>query len=104
MLGRLVIIGMCAVIFSGLVMSCKPEVKKEQPVTKIPVVKDEMDKNFQDLAEKFVAELLELNPEWATNLGEHKYDGKLNDYSIEGINKGRVFNQKYLAELEKNLS
>lgn len=94
-------IGVCAVTFSGLVMSCAPKAQKGEPKKKISVVKDEMDKNFQELVNKFIDELLEMNPEWATRLGEHKYDGKLNDYSIEGIEKARALNKRYLAELEK---
>ena len=33
------------------------------------------DKKFEALANKYIAELMEMNPEWATRLGEHKYDG-----------------------------
>jgi len=62
---------------------------------------DAEDKRFEALATKFIAELLEMNPEWATNLGEHKYDNRLNDYSLAGVKKSRDFAAAYLAELQK---
>jgi uncharacterized protein (DUF885 family) len=58
-------------------------------------------KRFEALATKFIAELMEMNPEWATNLGEHKYDNRLSDYSLAGVKKSRDFAAAYLAELSK---
>ncbi|MCA1638729.1 MAG: DUF885 domain-containing protein [Acidobacteria bacterium] len=63
--------------------------------------KDTADKQFEALANKYIAELLEMNPEWATNLGEHRYDNRLNDYSLAGIKKARDFNESYLTQLKK---
>ncbi|MGI8787369.1 MAG: DUF885 domain-containing protein [Pyrinomonadaceae bacterium] len=65
--------------------------------------KDTADKQFETLANKYIAELLKMNPEWATNLGEHKYDNQLSDYSLAGVKKSRAFNQSYLNELKKIL-
>ncbi len=62
---------------------------------------DAADKRFEALATKFIAELMEMNPEWATNLGEHKYDNRLSDYSLAGVKKSRDFAAAYLAELQK---
>lgn len=59
------------------------------------------DAEFETLAKKYIAQLLEMNPEWATGLGEHKYDSHLNDYSLGGIQINRAFNEAYLAELRK---
>ncbi len=63
--------------------------------------KDTADGVFEKLANDYVAELMERNPEWATSLGEHKYDARLNDYSMEGVKKNRDFTQKYLDALNK---
>ncbi len=65
------------------------------------VTKETADKQFETLANRYVAELMERNPEWATQLGEHKYDNRLNDYSLEGVKKDRAFSQKYLDDLNK---
>lgn len=59
------------------------------------------DAKFEALANKYIAELLEMNPEWATSLGEHKYDDQLNDYSLDAVKKEREFTAKYLTELGK---
>ncbi len=65
------------------------------------VTKQTADKQFEALATKYIAELLKMNPEWATALGEHKYDNQLSDYSLTGVKKSRDFNESYLAELKK---
>ena len=83
----------------GLITAC--EIPKETAEVGDKNITSEVDKQFEELAKTFIAELMEMNPEWATVLGDHKYDGKLNDYSLEGINKDREFNKKYLAELKK---
>ena len=62
--------------------------------------KETADRQFEALAKKFIAELLELNPEWATNLGEHAYDNRLGDYSLTGVRKTRDFNENYLKRLK----
>ncbi|MDQ2745829.1 MAG: DUF885 family protein, partial [Acidobacteriota bacterium] len=63
--------------------------------------KDLPDAQFEYLAKQYVAELMERNPESATQLGEHKYDARLNDYSLDGVKKNRLFTQKYLDALSK---
>jgi uncharacterized protein (DUF885 family) len=57
------------------------------------------DKRFEELANKFLAEYLELNPETATQLGEHRYDARLTDYSLAGVARQRAFNELYLKAL-----
>lgn len=64
-------------------------------------MQNKSDHDFEKLANKFIAEYLEMNPEAATQLGNHAYDNRLNDYSMEGVNKSRAFAEKYLGELKK---
>jgi uncharacterized protein (DUF885 family) len=59
------------------------------------------DKQFEKLANGFIAELLEMNPEWATNLGEHRYDNRLSDYTLAGVTKRRAFFKNYSARLAR---
>ncbi len=59
------------------------------------------DRKFETLANKYITELMQKNPEWATRLGEHKYDNRLNDYSLRGVQANRAFSDKYLKELGK---
>ncbi len=59
------------------------------------------DTEFESLANEYISELLKNNPEWATSLGEHKYDSRLDDYSLEGIKSEREFSLNYLNRLNK---
>ncbi len=64
------------------------------------LAKETADQKFEALANKYIAELLKMNPEWATNLGEHAYDNRLNDYSLAGVKKEREFSAAYLEKLK----
>jgi uncharacterized protein (DUF885 family) len=57
------------------------------------------DGKFEALAKKYIEELLEMNPETATQLGDHRFDNRLDDYSRAGVDRDRAFNQKYLKAL-----
>lgn len=59
------------------------------------------DVQFERLANRYINELLEMNPEWATNLGEHRFDDRLSDFSMAGVRKSRSVNQSYLVELKR---
>jgi uncharacterized protein (DUF885 family) len=57
------------------------------------------DQKFETLAKSFIGKFLETHPEWATTLGEHRYDARLNDYSVAGIDADRKQAQSCLASL-----
>jgi uncharacterized protein (DUF885 family) len=57
------------------------------------------DQKFESLAKNYIATLLEMKPEWATGLGEHRYDDRLSDYTLPGIDRDRDFNMMYLDSL-----
>lgn len=100
MIRNIVILAGGLLLAAGALSSCKttaPEVNRERE--KLEMVDDGSDKKFEGLANEFIDELLEMNPELATNLGEHQYDNKLTDYSAEGIEDSLRFNEKYLNEL-----
>src|SRR3954469_9462663 len=59
------------------------------------------DARFEALAQRYVQELLDRDPETATRLGEHRNDARLNDYSREGVQKDLAAAQATLAELAK---
>jgi len=60
-----------------------------------------MDEQFEGLAAKYVEEMLQLNPEQATLLGDHRFDDRLNDYSLAGVQKQRELSARYLSALEQ---
>ncbi|MDQ2867153.1 MAG: DUF885 domain-containing protein [Verrucomicrobiota bacterium] len=41
------------------------------------------DEQFQKIAHDYIEDLLQTNPEYATELGDHRFDDKLSDYSAD---------------------
>lgn len=58
------------------------------------------DAAFVDLAERYIEALLEMNPEYATSLGDHRYDHRLDDYSAEGVARSLELDKRFLVELQ----
>lgn len=63
--------------------------------------KQTANREFEALAGEYIRERLKLSPESATRLGEHQYDGLLDDYSLTGIKRERALTEKYLNKLGK---
>lgn len=59
------------------------------------------DQKFEGLATNYIEKLLQTKPEWATSLGDHRYDGKLSDYTLAGVEADRTFNRAYLDSLSR---
>ncbi len=57
------------------------------------------DEQFEALAGNYIQKLLEMNPEWATGVGDHRYDSRLSDYSLAGIEASRNMAKLYLDSL-----
>src|SRR4051794_16984981 len=45
------------------------------------------DDRFQKIAKDYIEGLIESNPEYGTELGDHRFDDKLTDYSDEAVAK-----------------
>ena len=58
------------------------------------------DATFADLSKRALDGWLQLSPVGATQIGEHKYDGQIDDLSAEGRAKSLDFAKRTLAELE----
>ncbi|MCH7548211.1 MAG: DUF885 domain-containing protein [Candidatus Krumholzibacteriota bacterium] len=59
------------------------------------------DRAFEELANEYIAVLFEMNPEYATSIGEHRYDHRLTDRSAEAIRKGVEVNRSFHSRLEQ---
>ncbi|MGI8431507.1 MAG: DUF885 family protein, partial [Chthoniobacterales bacterium] len=59
------------------------------------------DEQFETIAKAYLNQMLERNPEWATALGDHRFDGKLTDYSPDAFAKERAAAQDFQAKLAK---
>ncbi len=57
------------------------------------------DDQFVDLANNYLGRMLELNPEWATNLGDHRFDDRISDLTEAGFQARVDFNRAYLDTL-----
>ena len=57
------------------------------------------DAKFESLAKNYIEQLLKTKPEWATGLGDHRYDGELGDYTKAGVDADRALNARYLDSL-----
>jgi uncharacterized protein (DUF885 family) len=57
------------------------------------------DQQFEQLARQYVDDLLKLNPEFATSLGEHRYDAQLDDYSLAGVERNLQLEKDYLQRV-----
>ena len=59
------------------------------------------DTKFEAIVNNYVEELLKSHPENATQLGDHRYDDRLDDYSREGVDRDLKASRDTLAELAK---
>ena len=57
------------------------------------------DAKFENLAKDFIEEFLRASPEAATGLGNHRFDDRLDDYSLGGRDADRARARKYLDAL-----
>lgn len=59
------------------------------------------DTAFEAAAKAFIEDYLRLNPEEATDLGDHRYDDRLRDYSQQATTGAIATWQKHLAALDR---
>jgi len=57
------------------------------------------DEAFQKIANDYIEQYLEANPEEATELGDHRFDGQLTDYSAEARAKKLATEKKFREKL-----
>src|SRR6476659_1379240 len=57
------------------------------------------DDAFQKVAHDYVEQYLQANPEQATELGDHRFDGKLTDYSVEARAKDLATQKEFRDKL-----
>ncbi|RKX30723.1 MAG: DUF885 domain-containing protein [Verrucomicrobia bacterium] len=59
------------------------------------------DDRFVALANNYLDHMLELNPEWATSLGDHRFDDQISDLTEAGFQARVDFNRAYLDTLAR---
>src|SRR4030081_601285 len=58
------------------------------------------DDAFQKIAHDYVEQYLRANPEQATELGDHRFDGQLTDYSSEARAKDLATQKEFRDKLK----
>ena len=51
--------------------------------------------NFIRMADNFIEDYLKIHPEWATGLGDHRYDHLLDGYDNDAVQKELQFLRSY---------
>ncbi|HNR91919.1 MAG TPA: DUF885 domain-containing protein [Dokdonella sp.] len=78
--------------------------KSEAPVDPVPApvatTVADADATFADLSRRALDGWLQLSPVAATQIGEHRYDGELDDLTAAGRQRGIDFARRMLAELD----
>jgi uncharacterized protein (DUF885 family) len=69
-----------------------------QPIVASPSPEDD---RFQKLAKDYIEGLLQANPEYATSLGDHRFDDKLTDYSDDAVTKELARAKEARQQLEQ---
>jgi uncharacterized protein (DUF885 family) len=59
------------------------------------------DEDFETLAAAYIADLLQHDPEWATSVGDHRYDNRLTDRSADGVAARVALHKRYLEKLDQ---
>jgi uncharacterized protein (DUF885 family) len=59
------------------------------------------DDEFETTAKAYIEPTLQHNPEWATALGDHRFDDKLTDYSPDAFAKERAAARDFQTKLAK---
>lgn len=62
--------------------------------------RESADHQFEALATQFIDEYLEMTPEAATSLGDHRFDHRLDDRTLDGVNRERQLHATYLQQLK----
>src|SRR6266699_2272831 len=63
------------------------------------ITQDTADQKFEALAKRYIEQYLEMNPEQATELGEHRFDNRLDDHSPAQSERRRKLDQDYLRAM-----
>ncbi|MHC9085151.1 DUF885 domain-containing protein [Luteimonas sp. RIT-PG2_3] len=93
---------LCVALSSALVAGCSPSPPSSEatPATAQASVDAAADSAFSLLSKRYLEEGLALSPVSATSIGEHRYDGDIDDLSATGRQASLDFTRKLLTELD----
>jgi uncharacterized protein (DUF885 family) len=96
--------GLFAAALLACLAACQPAQAPSDPgqgaPAPAPTGTAKADAKFSDLSRRALEGWMQLSPVWATQVGDHRYDTRLDDLSAAGRARALQFNQSLLAELE----
>ena len=78
-----------------------PQAEKAAPAAAAQPAVPSADEQFADLSKRWLDGSFKLSPVSATQIGDHRFDGDLDDLSADGRQRGLDFSKGMLAELDK---
>ena len=94
---------LAAALLTATLAACKgqaPTTPPAAPATSTATAASEADSAFADISKRWLEGWLQLNPVAATQIGDHRFDGEIDDLSAAGRAKSLEFSKKLLAELD----
>lgn len=95
---------LAAAVLSAGLAACQPQTAPApadaQPAAAAPASDAALDKRFSEISQQWLDGWLRLNPVAATQIGNHDYDGNIDDLSAAGRQAQVDFARKILAELD----
>jgi uncharacterized protein (DUF885 family) len=94
---------LAAALLTATLAACTgegPTTPPTDPATSNAAVASEADAAFADISRRWLDGWLQLNPVGATQIGDHRFDGEIDDLSAAGRAKSLEFSRKLLAELD----
>ena len=78
-----------------------PQAEKAAPAAAAQPAVPSADEKFADLSKRWLDGSFKLSPVSATQVGDHRFDGDLDDLSADGRQRGLDFSKGMLADLDK---
>jgi uncharacterized protein (DUF885 family) len=77
-----------------------PGCRVAPPAAPPPTQPSAADMSFDEISKRYLQDMLALTPVAATSLGEHRYDGKLDDVSAAGVAQRTALAHELLGQLQ----
>ena len=95
-MNRRIVIGIAALLLGACAAAPQPPAPAPPPPPPPPTP----DQAFEQLARRYLDEFPELSPVDATSLGDHRFDDRIDDVSVDGWKAQLDFSERYLAALQ----
>ncbi|MGE4073200.1 MAG: DUF885 domain-containing protein [Lysobacterales bacterium] len=88
-----------AIMMAALLTACSQPAPEVVDVAPVAAAKPDANAKFAELSASWVDGRMRLSPLYATAIGDHRFDGEIDDLSADGRRAAAEFSQKLLTEL-----